>query len=194
MRNKLFLVFLGLFLISFISADESGGLLTGKQFDCIQLPQECASCSYSKVTKITYPNLSMQIINTVMTKNGSSYNYSFCDTGDIGDYSYCTIADVDGTDTSACKPFTITSSGFQFTTGLYILFMILSIGLVILGFYIEDNWVIVLGGFGMVFLGLFQLFYGLGDFKDNVYTYALGIIVLMTGAYFSVRGAYEALS
>jgi len=90
--------------------------------------------------------------------------------------------------------FEVIPSGFNITVGLYIILLILSMGIVILGFYIQDNWVIVLGGFAMIIVGLLTLFYGIAEFKDAVYTWSIGLITLMLGAYFSIRGSVESLS
>jgi len=118
MKRFYLTMLIGLLLIGIVSAEESGGVLIGKQNDCIQLPQECASCSYVTLTSIQYPNMSRSYINTAMTKQGSSYNYSFCNTADLGKYTYCGIGDVDGTDTVFCKPFEITSTGAATPTGV----------------------------------------------------------------------------
>ncbi len=93
---------------------------------------------------------------------------------------------------SVCRD--VTASGFNGTLGFYILIFGISIALIVAGFWIQDNWVIVLGGFALVFVGLFIMFFGIDIIKDTVYTQALGIIVLMTGAYFGIRGAIEAIS
>jgi len=118
MKKLIFSLLLCIIIFNFVSAEESGGVLIGKQNDCIQLPQECASCSGVTITSIQYPNMSRTYINTAMTKQGSSYNYSFCDTADLGEYTYCGIGDVDGTDTIFCKPFEITSTGTATPTGV----------------------------------------------------------------------------
>lgn len=126
MKNRFLFLLAFIFIIGIATATESGGTLIGKQDSCIQLPQECTSCSYVVLTSIQYPNLSRSYVNSTMTKQGSSYNYSFCDTANLGNYIYCTTGDVDGTDTSACKPFEITCNGKEKPAGIVIvLFSIL---------------------------------------------------------------------
>lgn len=114
-RRTIFLIipalFIILFLSSFIVAETDGSVLTGKQSECVQLPQECADCTYVKLTTVTLPDLSQISIQTDMTQNGTSFNYTFCSTESTGSYSYCTKGDVGGTDTIACKDFRITPSG-----------------------------------------------------------------------------------
>jgi len=112
-RNIWLIMIIGLLLINIVIAEESGGLLIGKQKNCIQLPQECADCSYITLTSIQYPNMTREYIDVTMTKQGTSFNYSFCKTQDLGIYSYCVVGDVEGTDTVACKDFEITPSGTE---------------------------------------------------------------------------------
>jgi len=90
--------------------------------------------------------------------------------------------------------YNITPSGFSGTLGFYILIFILSFGIIIFGFYLKDAPVVILGSFGLYFVGLYILFYGLDGIKDPVYTWAIGIIILMLAAYISIRSAYELIT
>lgn len=110
---------------------------------------------------------------------------------DVKNIVFCNTTQLNDIIVSEMK---ITSSGFELTVGLYFILLAISLGVAILGFYIKDNWVVVLGGFGMVLLGLFQLFYGIDGFQDNTYTWGLGLILLVLGGYFSIRGSMEQLS
>jgi hypothetical protein len=138
-------IFILLFLIflNVINAEESGGVLMGKQNECISLPQECPSCSYSILTKVVYPRLSFEYYNKTMTQFGTSYNITFCNTSDIGEYSYCTLVDVDGIDTIACKEFFITPAGKFFDLKdviFYLFFFLLCAGMMVYSFkLIKDN-------------------------------------------------------
>jgi len=148
MKRIYLTMLVGLLLIGIVYAEQSGGVLIGKQNDCLQIPQECTSCSGVTLTSIQYPNMSRSYINAAMTKQGSSYNYSFCDTSNLGNYIYCTTGDVDGTDTTACKDFEITSSGDNYTTSdsitnvaLIIFFFLLILGVYVLNKNIDfDKW------------------------------------------------------
>jgi len=90
--------------------------------------------------------------------------------------------------------YNITPSGFSGTLGFYILIFILSFGIIIFGFYLKDAPIVILGSFGLYFVGLYILFYGLDGIKDPVYTWAIGIIILMLAAYISIRSAYELIT
>ena len=137
MKKCLVFLILGLFLISFISAG-SEVILTGKKGDIITLPQECDSCTFVKLSSIQYPNMSKIYLNIDMTKNESSFNYSFSDTTELGVYNYCGYGDVDGTNTTFCYDFTITYLGKQLTTEkalIYFIFLILFV-LIFIGTFI----------------------------------------------------------
>lgn len=139
MKQKIYLsILLFIFLIGIVTAEESGSLLIGKKGDCINLPQECASCSYINITSIQYPNISQNYINALMTKQGSSFNYTFCDTLNLGTYNYCVIGDIEGINTIVCKDYEITYLGKQLDSAksiLYIGFLTLLILIFFLNFY-----------------------------------------------------------
>jgi hypothetical protein len=138
---KLYISIIMMFiLIGVASAQDT--VLIGKQNTCITLPQECATCSYITLTSIQYPNMSREYVNAPMTKQGSSYNYTFCDTTATGKYIYCVIGDVDGIDTSACKDFEVTPSGFVISEGGSLIFfgsLIMMIILSLIFMYIATN-------------------------------------------------------
>jgi hypothetical protein len=111
-------------------------------------------------------------------------NFSF-----PGQYSYvfqCNSSSAGGYYTNY---FEVTPTGLVGTLGFYIIILILSIFIIILGYAYEDEWVIILGAFGFVLLGLFILIYGINGFRDEVYTYAFGLITIMLGSYFAIKAA-----
>lgn len=177
-RRTIYLIipalFIILFLTSFIFAESDGSVLTGKQSECIQLPQECADCTYVKLTTITLPDLSQISIQKDMTQNGTSFNYTFCSTEKTGSYSYCTKGDVGGTDTSACKDFDITPSGNQGNSAyiVFIIFIILIVYIItFVGIKLEVVWITVLGGMLMIFLGVYMINNGIIIYRDDLTLY-----------------------
>jgi len=172
----------------FVSALDSLG--TFKQNDCINISQVCDDATFISISSVTYPNSTRAIEQVNMTSLGSGeYVYEFTNTSTSGRYDVRGISD--GCDKTFATYFEITPSGFVGTLGFYIIILILSLGLIILGYSIEDAWVIVLGGMGLILVGLFILLYGINGIKDSAYTYSFGIITIMAGAYFAVRGALE---
>ena len=163
-----------------------------KQFDCITIKQTCGSCSYVNVS-ISYPNSSLAAANEEMTSSGGGvWTYNFCETSLLGRYDVAGMGDLEGTETSFdVLYFDVTPSGFNWSISYYILIFILSIGIIVLGYYVQDAWIVILGSFGLILVGLLILFYGLVDMKDTVYTWGLGIITLMLGAYFGIKASLE---
>jgi len=191
MKNIWLVLAIGIFLISLTSA-EVQSLGTFKQFDNINLVQTCTNSTYSNITSVLYPDSTFALNGEyVMTPTGDGYNYTFTKSTEIGTYIVYGHCNEDNVDTSWAYDFKITASGLTGTLGFYFLVLILSLGIIIIGFYIQDNWIIALGGFGLIFIGLYILFYGIADFKDPVYTYGIGIITLMLGVYFSIRATLE---
>ena len=190
MKSKILItLFMLLLLVGSVSALEV--LKPAKLNDPYTILQTCASCSY---VNITISNKGGILENNIpMVSDGSgvwAYNITPLV---VGRHDVTGIGDLSGVDTSFATYFPVTSSGLLGTLGFYFLILILSAGAILIGFKIEDHWVIVLGGFGLVFLGLFTLFNGIDGIKDPVYTWGFGIIVLMLGAYFSIRSAVEAI-
>jgi len=114
MKKIVFLLSI-LILIPFLTAETSGGDLTAQQNACIDLPQECANCTFINITTITLPDLNKTSLQTNMTQDGTSYSYEYCDTSQLGIYSYCVLGDVNGQATVACNDFLITPNGKEMT-------------------------------------------------------------------------------
>jgi hypothetical protein len=189
MKYKLLIaIMLGFFLIGNVIALEEMG--TFKQGSTINVTQVCSNATYITLTSVAYPNSSLAIsqINMTSLGNGEFY-YTFTNTSTIGRYDVRGISD--GCEKTFATYFEVTPSGFVGTLGFYIIILILSLGIIILGYGIEDAWVVVLGAFGFVLFGLFVLLYGIDGIKDTYYTWGIGIITIMTGAYFGIRGSLE---
>jgi hypothetical protein len=191
MRKELLFSIVLILTIGFAIAEESGGILTGKQNAVINLPQECADCTYVKLTTITLPDLTQISIQTNMIQDGTSYYYSFNRTAQIGEYQYCTLGDVGGTDTIACKDFEITPSGFSGTLGFYIVLLCIIAGIVIMGFAIKEEWFVVLGGLGFIMLGIYSINYGVVGFRDMFMTWGVGLFEIAVGTILSVGAAWQ---
>ncbi len=192
MTNKTLILLFGIMLLSltFVNA-EVPTLDDVKPFACASLSQKYGNSTYSNVTTIRYPNDTTQTVNWIMTGGNGIWDYEFCDTEQMGTYEYCTRTDVDGIDTDVCVNFEVTPGGFRDTLGFYFLILILSAGVIVFGFAIRDAPITILGSFGLYYIGLYILFYGIAGMKDPVYTWAIGIIILMLAAYISIRSAYE---
>ena len=190
MKKLILVMLLGIFLIGLTSAS-----LPHKQNTDLTVVINSNNATACNISFVQYPDNTINYFNKVMTKNGNSFNYTvtwsnFTQIGETCTGITCT--DSFGKQVgSVCRD--VTASGFNGTLGFYFLIFGIAASLIIAGFWIQDNWIIVLGSFALVFVGLFIMFFGIDIIKDTVYTWALGIILLMTGAYFGIRGTYEAL-
>jgi hypothetical protein len=101
-----------------------------KTGECISLKQSCASCTYNDVTRVTMPDSTVAINGILlMTKSGLDYNYTFCNTSQVGNYIVDGHGDLLGTDTVWNYNFQVTATGSDFSTGksmTYILIFIFS--------------------------------------------------------------------
>ena len=186
--KRILLIFIvGMFLLSGISALDNQG--TGTEGENFTFIQTCEDATYITLSTIQYPNRSVEIINTNMTSmGGGSYQYNFTDIL-TGRYDMTGISD--GCTNTFATYFEVTPSGFINKLGFYIIILILSFGIIIFGYFIEDSWVVILGAFGLVLVGLFILLNGIDGMKDTAYTYSIAIITIMLGSYFGIKGALE---
>jgi len=165
-----------------------------KQNTCVSVKQTCASCTYIDVS-ISYPNSSIAVDGASMVDGGSGiWTYDFCDTSQIGRYDVGGRGDIDEANESFSTYFEITGSGLSNNLGFYFLILILSLGIIIVGFWIKDAPVVIFGSFGLYFVGLYILFNGIDMIKDPVYTWALGLIILGLAAYISIKSAHEIIT
>jgi hypothetical protein len=72
----------------FVNAQETLGVF--KQNDNVQLLQSCSVCDYVTLDSIKYPDGTTSILNTNMTKDGSTFYDNFNLTSQLGEYIYNT--------------------------------------------------------------------------------------------------------
>ncbi len=107
MKKIILTIILGIFLISLASAS----LGTFKQDDCVNI-KTILNTSTVNISTISYPNTSIVVSNKEMTKNGKTFNYSFCNTNTLGIYLY-DYFDAEGN--TYINDFKITPNGKEFT-------------------------------------------------------------------------------
>jgi len=153
----------------------------------------CSSATPCHIT-VFYPNNSVMIRNGTMTYNGTYYNYSLAsnDTLVMGEYSAVTSC-VGSHSGFSTFNFKITTTGFTGTIGFY--FLILGIGFVILilGFYLKDPWIVLLGTVAFYFIGLYIFKYGIDIIKNNTVTMAIAIVITAIAMYVSIKTVLEVI-
>jgi len=190
--NKVYLgilmVFFGILMISLTSAATLGNYGLNQ---CVQLKQTCGNCTYvniTSVTAVTNDGASVRILGNVpMTKQGVEYNYTFCSTGYVGEYTYITVGNPDGiTDTESV---TFNVGGSNSIILIVVIFVLIySIGF--FGFFGKNIWVSILGGMAMLALGIFVLKNGIDIYRSFI-TNVVGLITIALGAIFSLTAGVE---
>jgi len=176
-----------IFSFSFISASDET-LLRGRQYSCVDLIQSCPNCTYVTLASIRYPNGTLQHIGENMTKDDTDYDYQFCDTEQIGTYTYNTCGDLYHTSTlsrqNTCEniQIEITSDGLNMSMNIHLLILAIVFGLIILGISISDVNITALGNFGLYYISIWFIRYGLAGYKNWVIE-GVGVCLLATAFY-----------
>lgn len=103
--------------------------------NCIQLTETCSSCTFVELTSIQYPDNTIEFYNINMTKLGTDYNYTFCNTSLLGTYLYKVVGDPLSVLKSQTVSFEITNSGRNFELGdilTYSFFLLICLVLIFL--------------------------------------------------------------
>ena len=193
--KKLFLfLMLGLILISSASAvSEIQDLGTFKQNTDINLIQICGSCTFNNITSVLYPNSSFAISSTAMERDGTQYNFTLDKNFTLtnGDYIVNGFGDLGGTDTPWAYTFSITPTGEKDSLlGFFVVVYLILAGIVVFGFHIQSEWVTILGGLGLIFMGVFILNTGIVIFRNDA-TSVISLITIGLGAIISVGTGME---
>lgn len=197
--KKLFVfLFLSLFFISFASAED----FVFKQTTNVDLKVPCFNngsyCSGSATCNLTIirQDGSILIQNKQMQNQGSFHNYTLLkhQTTSIGDNAVSVICK-DGSYTGySTFSYLISPSGQDdnnikqlIVLGMAIIF---SIGMIFLGFYKNEPYLVMFGSIGMVLLGLYTLNNGIGNYRTTL-TEAISYIILFSSAYIGLRTSLE---
>jgi hypothetical protein len=97
-----------------------------KQNTCTNITQTCTSCTYNNISVIQSPDGSYLIKgNYGMTKVGNTYNFTFCNTSQLGTYFVDGHGDISGIDTGwGGFKFIVNGSGQEVTQSQIFLILI----------------------------------------------------------------------
>lgn len=173
MKKILTILLLGVFLFSFVSAeDKIGTFKNGVEFNITNFCST-ADCSYMIIKSITYPNGSVLFLDVSMNKVGQEFTYNFS-SEDYGPYYFRTCADPKGSEMCERDLFIINPTGADFTTaqGFLYFFILALIGLFL---FFSINGIVKADGTAWL-IGYISLTY--------ILIYALiGICYLLAGDY-----------
>ena len=180
--KKIYLIILGMFLISFASSSLVS-LGTFSQDECFNISQTCASCSYVNISSISSNTNSTLVSNVPMVYFGNSeWRYEFCNTTDLGRYDVRGVGDINSVDASFTTYFEITPSGNSGSSNMvfFIIVIFLLYGLNIIGFTNENAPLTILSGMALIFLGIYLINNGIVIYRDNLTNY-IGYVTIGWG-------------
>lgn len=162
------IVIVCLFLTMQVSA-EVQSLKPLTQNRCGGLPQSFYNSTFQNISAIQLPDKSFLIINDSMQSlGGGLYNYTFCNTSQLGGYIVNGYGDVDGVIQSWSFDFEVTHTGSVQTTSeaissfaYLVLVIILTITFLYVGFKLTESDVLWVLGIFFMFLSMLFLMYDL---------------------------------
>lgn len=185
--NKLLITLIfGILLLSFSSAY----LGSYKQGECIPIVTNL-NASAVNITVLTSPTPNAQILlsNVEMTKSGSAFNYSFCNTVKLGTYTY---GYCDSSGNCYSNDFDVTPSGNNNILGFFILIIVMIYAVAFVGFFGKNEWVTILGGMAMIGLGLFTINNGIDLFRNQI-TDIFSWTTIAIGAFFTLYASVSVI-
>ena len=188
------LVFLS---VTTVLADTQIGVIQSlppvKQYDCITLKQACGACSYNNISSVSYPNSSQAMGQASMIKDGTEYDYQFCNTATLGRYIVNGFGDPNAMVETWAYDFEVTTTG---NNNNYSIPLFLALGgfiLLIFAFTLKNNYLGFMTGILFIILGIYTLVYGLG-FVSDLYTSAIAYVSLGLGLFIFLASAYSAIN
>lgn len=117
MKPLLTLMIATFFILTFslVSVNATDQLGIFQRDSNISLLQICDNCTSINITTLKYPNQTFDNVNWVMTKNVSTFNYTFTNTGLVGNYFYTTCGNPNGIYTCENVDFIINPLGIEST-------------------------------------------------------------------------------
>lgn len=159
-------IVLGLMILGITSMVSAESI--GKDFQPniqMQITNFCSTgdCTYANLTSIILPDGTVSSINSLMTKDGTDFNYSYTPP-QTGTYIVKTCSNPNGV--RVCDSDTFSVGGG--ILGFFILAYILFFGLVIYGIKIENEWWSLIGCFGLLIMGIYTSFNGIDVYKNSI--------------------------
>lgn len=167
-----------------------------QQNTCARLKQTCANCSFVNITSITLKNI-QYVSNVQMTKSIVDFNYTFCNTSTMGEYTYVTYGNPDGTTTcNTCSEpvtFQVTADGNPYQSFPYqIILLMLGFIFVFIGLFYKANLITYLGATITLVMGILTLYPGYNYINySNLTGQLLGISSIGAGFYYLLHDFLE---
>lgn len=148
-----------------------------------------ADCNYTIKTPSNSESVAVATYNAANGEANTSINFD-----ELGIWSIEMTCCDGGECASKTLYAEVSGSGFNDTFGFFIIILVLSLGVIVLGLWKQDAIITLLGTFGLYFLGIYILLNGISGIRDPVTTWASGLITLGIAFYISTRSAYEIIT
>lgn len=105
---------------------------------CVDLPQQCANCTYVNITSINYPvnnslsQAKVAISQVQMTKNDVDYNFTFCANRVLGWYTVKWKADPNGVTTTGSYLYLVNRTGVNMDLSEALIYVIMLIAVFVI--------------------------------------------------------------
>ena len=139
------------------------------------------------------PDNTLVLDNQIATNKVTNHEVNFTP-HNIGVYKVDMICVDGGRNGAETLYFEVTGDGFNNTIWFYILILALSAGIMIAGFKLTDPTITMFGTFGLYFLAIYILRFGIVGMKDVTTTWAIGLITLGVAMYVSARIGLEIIN
>ena len=201
MKNKIALMICMIFLMTILPAVSAETYIpysadadfVVKQNTCLNLIQTCGLCTQNNITNVLYPNTTQAVGIVEMTKDGGVYNYTFCNTSEIGTYVVNGIGDLEGDGIGVIWRYTFEvnpTGGLEKNTTMFLIFIFVSTGLLLISLLFKNYIFAVISGFSFLITGVYTMINGFG-FITSANTQMLSIIIIGFGAIVTITAGLE---
>ena len=197
MKKQLYLILAITFILSLAMVSAADTLGTFKQSSCVNLLQTCSNCTFNNITSVNYPDGTQALGNVAMQKIGTEYNYTLCNTAQLGTYNVNGIGDLDGANTIWRYTLDINPTGTIQNSVLnnptLLIFLILAIALLIIALVVKNFAIGFLSGLMFIISGVYTMIYGFNNSADD-YSRMIATILIAIGMIFTMAAGYDAFT
>lgn len=171
-----------------------------KQYSVFDLKRNCiynsSSCSYAASCNATIVYLqgngTILYNNTLMTNRGSYHNLTLTssDTSLIGWYQAMITCEDRGDSGSESFYYEITPTGAENNTTIFLIIAGVLIAVIVLGFILNDLYIVFIGGACCLVLGIYSMINGFGN-VTNDYTRMIAAVITGIGFILTLSSAYS---
>lgn len=158
---------------------------------CFNNGTYCSSSTLCNMTVIN-PTNSVIIANEEATNQGYIYNHSIT-FSDLGIYKIDMVCNDNGLMGSETFYAQVTGSGKNNNVPFLIIYLLVCISIVAFGLFIHEPWFGVFGSVLLIPAGLYIINNGIGDIRDMVTTWAIGIVIIGIGTVIGIKSALEVM-